>query len=158
MLRLGEFFNFNTASTLLPIEIEAAAVDIIAEIVSAPTKIPRCRRSFLAARDFVIENYRSSLTLAEVARAVGLHRVYLGQLFVKEAQQTLGNFVNEMRVRGAAEALLCSTASLAHIAAEYGFYDQSHFSRIFRHKVGLAPGAFRRCYHGLNAEPSCNAD
>jgi AraC family transcriptional regulator len=137
---------FNSISSLLPIEIEAAAVDIIAEIVSAPREIPRSRRSFLAARDFVIENYRSSLTLAEVAQAVDLHPVYLGQLFVKEVRQTLGEFVNELRVRATAEALSCSSDSLAHIAVENGFYDQSHFSRIFRHKVGLAPGAFRRCY------------
>jgi AraC family transcriptional regulator len=127
----------------LPIEIEAAAVDIIAQIVSAPKKIPRPRRSFLAARDFVIENYRSNLTLAEVAQAVDLHPVYLGQLFMKEVQQTLGDFVNALRVRAAAEALSCGSDSLAHIAVANGFYDQSHFSRVFRHKVGLPPGAFR---------------
>ena len=47
---------FAAIPSLLPVEIEAAAVDIIADIVSAPREITRARRSLLAARDFVIEN------------------------------------------------------------------------------------------------------
>jgi YesN/AraC family two-component response regulator len=112
---------FAAISSLLPIEIEAAAVDIIAQIVSAPKKIPRSRRCFLATRDFVIENYRSNLTLAEVAQAVDLHPVYLGQLFMKGVQQTLGDFVNALRVRAVAEAPSCGSDSVEHIAVANGF-------------------------------------
>ena len=97
LLPCGVFFapparvdSTNRISSLLPVEIEAAAVDIIEEIVSTPRKILRSRRSFLAARDFVIENYRLNLTLTEVAQAVDVHPVYLGQLFMREVQQTLG--------------------------------------------------------------------
>jgi AraC-like DNA-binding protein len=130
----------------LPIEIEAAAVNIITEIVSAPREIPRSLRSLRAARDFITENYRSNLTLAEVAQAVDLHPVYLGQLFTRKVLQTLGDFVNDLRVRAAAEALSCGSMPLADIAVANGFHDQSHFSRVFRRKVGLSPGAFRRRY------------
>jgi len=135
---------FTASRSLLPIEIEAAAVNIITEIVSAPREIPRSLRSLRAARDFITENYRSSLTLAEVAQAVDLHPVYLGQLFTTKVRQTLGDFVNDLRVRAAAEALSCGSAPLADIAVENGFYDQSHFSRVFSRKVGVSPGAFRR--------------
>ena len=86
--------------------------------------------------------------LAEVARAVDLHPVYLGQLFTREIRQTLGDFVNDLRVRAAAEALSSGSIPLAEIAIENGFYDQSHFSRTFSRKVGVSPGAFRRRYHG----------
>jgi AraC-like DNA-binding protein/quercetin dioxygenase-like cupin family protein len=145
---------FTAIPSLLPIEIEAVAVDIIADIVSAPREIPQARRSLLAARDFVIANYTSNLTLAEVARAVDVHPVYLGQLFVREVRQTLGDFVNDLRVRAAAEALASGSVSLAEIAAENGFYDQSHFSRVFGHKVGVSPGAFRRRYRSVDAKAS----
>lgn len=137
---------FTASSSLLPIEVEAAAIDIITDIVSIRSEVPQCHRSLIAARDFVIANYRSNLTLAEVARAVDLHPVYLGQLFTRKARQTLGDFVNDLRVRAAAEALCCESSSLAEIAVANGFYDQSHFSRVFRHKVGMPPGAFRRHY------------
>ena len=135
---------FTASRSLTPIEIEAAAVNIITEIVSALREIPGPLRSLRAARDFIAENYRSNLTLAEVAQAVDLHPVYLGQLFTRKVRQTLGDFVNDLRVRSAAEALSCGSMRLADIAVENGFYDQSHFSRVFSRKVGVAPGAFRR--------------
>jgi AraC family transcriptional regulator len=137
---------FTASRDLLPIEIEAAAVNIITEIVSAPTEIPGSLLSLRVARDFITENYRSNLTLAEVAQAVDLHPVYLGQLFTRKARQTLGDFVNDLRVRSAAEDLSCGSMPLADIAAANGFYDQSHFSRVFSRKVGVSPGAFRRRY------------
>jgi AraC-like DNA-binding protein len=143
---------FDARRALLPIEIEATAVDIITEIVSAPREIPRSHRSLRAARDYITENYRSNLTLAEVALAVDLHPVYFGQLFTRKARQTLGDFVNDLRVRAAAEALSCGSMALADIAVVNGFYDQSHFSRIFRRKVGVSPGAFRRRYQKGSSE------
>src|SRR5262249_28045257 len=136
-----------------PIEVEAAAVDIIAGIASASRQVRLCRRSLAAACDFVIENYKSSLTLAEVADAVRLHPVYLGQLFTKHVHQTLGDFANDLRVRAAAEALSCGTRPLAEIATANGFYDQSHFTRVFARKVGLSPGAFRRRYQTICRQP-----
>jgi AraC-like DNA-binding protein len=138
------FRLFLAMPSLLPLEIEAAAVDIILQVISPPKSLPRSRHSLLAARDFVLDNYRSNVTLTDVARAVNLHPVYLGQLFTREVRQTLGDFVNDLRVRAAAEALSCGSAPLAEIAVENGFYDQSHFSRVFSRKVGISPGAFRR--------------
>ena len=144
---------FAASRSLLPIEIEAATVNIITEIVSVRREIPRSLLSLRAARDFIIENFRSNLTLAEVARAVDLHPVYLGQLFTRKVRQTLGDFVNDLRVRAAAEALSSGSMPLAEIAATNGFYDQSHFNRVFRRKVGVSPGAFRRRYQTPIAGP-----
>jgi AraC-like DNA-binding protein len=36
--------------------------------------------------------------------------------------------------------------SLAEIAAECGFSDQSHFTRTFTHATGIAPGRWRRTH------------
>lgn len=58
--------------------------------------------------------------------------------------QNLGDYVNDLRVRSAAESLSPSDLPLAEIAVGNGFYDQSHFTRVFRAKVGMTPGAFRR--------------
>lgn len=137
---------FAASPVLLPIEIEAAAVSVITEIVSAARPLPSSLRSLRAARDFITENYRSNLTLAEVAQAIDVHPVYLGQLFTRKVQQTLGDFVNDLRVRGAAEALSYGSMPIADIAVTNGFYDQSHFSRVFIRKVGVSPGVFRRRY------------
>jgi hypothetical protein len=86
---------FSVAPSMLPMEIEATAVAIIWDVVSSAKQLTSERRSLWAAREFVSANYKSNLTLAEVARAVHLHPVYFGQLFVKEMNQTLGDFVND---------------------------------------------------------------
>jgi AraC-like DNA-binding protein len=145
---------FTASRSLLPIEIEAEALDIITETVSAPSENPGPVRALRAAHDFIAENYSSNLTLADVAQAVDVHPVYLGQLFTRRVRQTLGDFVNDRRVRAAAEALSFGSRPLADIAVANGFYDQSHFNRVFRSKVGISPGAFRRRYQPIVGSPN----
>jgi AraC family transcriptional regulator len=47
-------------------------------------------------------------------------------------------------VRAACELLRTAEWPLAVIAAECGFADQSHFTRIFRRMTGTTPARFRR--------------
>jgi len=50
----------------------------------------------------------------------------------------------KVRVERAKEQLLNSDASLADIAVDSGFADQSHFTRVFTKHVGASPGQWRR--------------
>ena len=43
----------------------------------------------------------------------------------------------------ASKRLLRSDVSIAHIAAECGFFDQSHFTRTFRLYTGMSPSAYK---------------
>ena len=36
---------------------------------------------------------------------------------------------------------------IADVATQLGFYDQSHFSNVFKNVVGVTPNAFRRGAH-----------
>ncbi|MBV9778588.1 MAG: helix-turn-helix domain-containing protein [Acidobacteriaceae bacterium] len=47
----------------------------------------------------------------------------------------------------ALEALTNTRKSLAEIASESGFSDQSHFGRVIKAHTGLTPRRFR--FHGL---------
>jgi AraC family transcriptional regulator len=49
-------------------------------------------------------------------------------------------------VRAAAESLANSDLPLSAIALDFGFYDQSHFTRIFRQLTGATPAVFRADY------------
>jgi len=83
-----------------------------------------------------------------VAGAAGVHPVYLGHVFRQEFGETVGEYLNRIRVRAAAERLANSTLPLSAIALDFGFYDQSHFTRVFRQFTGATPGAFREVYSG----------
>ena len=45
----------------------------------------------------------------------------------------------------AAKCLLLETArSIEAVGNEAGFYDASHFARVFSHYAGMSPGLYRR--------------
>jgi len=48
-----------------------------------------------------------------------------------------------VRIEFARRELAGSSASLSAIAAEAGFCDQSHFSRLFKQYTGVTPAEYR---------------
>ena len=135
------------------LDIESRAVALAFSIVKYSAHIPRDLRSLERARECIHAHFSDSLTLAQVARAAGVHPVYLGQIFRQEFGETLGEYLNRIRVRAAAEILAKSDLPLSTVALDLGFYDQSHFTRVFRQFTGTTPGMFRMEYapHELSA-------
>lgn len=125
------------------LDLESRAVALAFSVVRSSARMPRDLRSLRSACEYVHAHYDENLTLAQVARAAGVHPVYLGHIFRQEFGETLGEYMNRVRVHGAAEQLANSELPLSAIALNFGFYDQSHFTRIFRHLTGATPGAFR---------------
>jgi len=128
------------------LDLESRAVALAFSIVRCSARIPRDLRSLRRACEYVHAHFGENLTLAQVARAAGVHPVYLGQAFRQEFGETLGAYLNRIRVRAAAERLANSDLPLSAIALDFGFYDQSHFTRIFRQLTGATPGVFRADY------------
>jgi AraC family transcriptional regulator len=128
------------------LDMESRAVDLAFSIVRSSARMPRDLRSLQRACEYIHAYFGQNLTLAQVARAAGLHPVYLGQVFRQQFGETLGEYLNRIRVRGAAERLAGSDLPLSAIALDFGFYDQSHFTRIFRQLTGTTPGSFRAGY------------
>src|SRR5438270_12896994 len=143
LMELYQRISSNAANDL---DIESRAVALAFSIVKFSAGTPRDLRSLHRARDYVQAHFTENLTLARVARAAGVHPVYLGQIFRQEFGETLGEYLNRIRVRAAAAILANSDLPLSAIAVDLGFYDQSHFTRVFRQFTGATPGTFRGEY------------
>jgi len=143
LMDLYQRISSNAANDL---DIESRAVALAFSIVKFSIRAPRDLRSLQRAREYVHAHFSENLTLARVARAAGVHPVYLGQIFRKQFGETLGEYLNRIRVRAAAGLLANSDVPLSSIAVDLGFYDQSHFTRVFRHVTGATPGTFRGEY------------
>jgi AraC family transcriptional regulator len=74
---------------------------------------------------------------------VGVHPAHLARVFRRAHGCTIAQYRTKVRVQRACGLLALPEASLAQIAAEVGFADQSHFTRAFVSVVGAPPGAYR---------------
>lgn len=82
--------------------------------------------------------------LDEAATVAGLSRFRLAHLLKESTGQSYGQHVARLRIERAARVLEGSPRSCADIAAELGFTDQSHFTRVFRAVTGTTPAQYRR--------------
>ncbi len=95
------------------------------------------------ARYLLDECYKEQITLSEVAQAVGINATHLAAMFHKHYRCTVGEYLRRLRLDHAAAELMRSERSLAEIAVEAGFYDQSHFTRAFKRFFGTTPSEVR---------------
>jgi len=95
------------------------------------------------ARDYLDAHLEAPVELAELAEAVGLSRFHLLRVFRAAVGTTPHGYLTDRRV-GRAKEMLGGPLPLAEIAAACGFCDQAHFNRVFKARVGVAPGHYRR--------------
>lgn len=96
------------------------------------------------ARELIHEQFRESLTIAMVATAVNVHPVHLSRTFRKFNGVTIGVYIRQLRLNWATSQITHSEKPLAIIAAQAGFTDQSHLTRLFSQHKGVPPGQYRQ--------------
>lgn len=83
-------------------------------------------------------------SLRSLARDAGVHPVHLSRAFRTHYGRTLRDFVRERRLQAAVAALERTSATISSIAAETGFADHAHLTRVTRAYTGITPGEIRR--------------
>lgn len=89
-------------------------------------------------------HYTEQTPIAELARLSQLSETAFKRSFKAIFGTTPGRYLLVLRLNAARELLEKTDRTLADIAIETGFFDQSHFSRLFTRERGLTPGAYRR--------------
>ena len=82
--------------------------------------------------------------MTDLAEEVGVHPSHLARELRRTYGVSVGELVRRRRIEYALERLRSNDASLAEIAVDCGFTDQSHLTRSFRRVVGSTPGEYRR--------------
>jgi AraC family transcriptional regulator len=96
------------------------------------------------AREILRANIKRGVALKEVARECGLSVGYFSHAFRRTLGVAPHKWLTEQRVVLSKEKLRDDGLSLSDVAAECGFSDQSHLTRVFRQTVGVSPGTWRR--------------
>lgn len=100
------------------------------------------------AVEHIRQHHCDPIRVADLAQQVGLSERQLQRKFREAFRMSVQEFVLKARLQAAANVLLKSSRSLADIAVEFGFCDQSAFTHQFRKNIGLTPLKFRRRYGG----------
>lgn len=138
----GEFHASDSCSALA---IEGLMLEILAEISRDHTrKLDRNVPSWLEqARDILRESLAGPPSLEALARAVGVHPIYLARQFRRRYHCTIGEYLRQLRIEAACREISAARAPLSVIAANTGFYDQSHLTNAFKRYTGMTPTQYR---------------
>jgi len=137
--------EFVSGDALSGLAVEGLILELLVEASRAGATGPTpARPPWLGrVRDLIHESVGEPLTLSSIAREVGVHPAHLARTFRAHYRRSIGDYVRRLRVERAARELSEGDASIAEIGLRAGFFDQSHFSRVFRGHTGLSPAAFR---------------
>lgn len=131
LLRLGELYLF---------------LGYVAQTASAAARRGRESGSEYVdlAVDYIKSHFQEDLTVAKLARYVGLNRSYLTTVFQNALHLSPQQFLMRYRMERAAQMLEKESLSVAEIARSCGYPDPLTFSKAFKRTIGLTPSFYRR--------------
>ncbi len=91
--------------------------------------------------------------VGEVARAVGVHPIYLARAFRRHVGCTPGEYARRHRMDRATGLLRAGRLGIAEIAASLGYGDQSHLSNEFRACLGCTPARYAAAFGAPRSAP-----
>jgi AraC family transcriptional regulator len=139
------FREFRQPDFCSPLAVEGLVMAMLADVTRIRLCTERQKPLWLnQAVDLIHDKFSENLTITEIAAEVEIHPFHLSKVFRQFNHQSIGEFVNRLRIQFACGEFAKRDTSLAEIAFAAGFADQSHFTRIFKERTGMTPGAFRR--------------
>lgn len=93
---------------------------------------------------YMEQHYAEPISLDTLAGEVHLSRSYISEIFRKEMEQTLIQYITNLRI-GHARVLLIERTELrvSEIGRLCGFENPSYFGKIFKKTVGVTPLEYR---------------
>ena len=116
-----------------------AAERLREEFVRQQAKSNRLRKLF----EHIERNYAARISLPEAALMAGLSKPQFHAVFKKATGMTLVDYLKQVRLSHAMRLLRETDRSIADIATQVGFADQSYFDRRFRSHFGRTPRQYR---------------
>jgi AraC family transcriptional regulator len=127
-----------------PLGLEAYILEMLGAVAQFERPESSVPPWFRCVKERLREEFRSPVRMRDLARQAGIHPVHMARVFRRVEKQTPVEYQRRQQVRAACELLRDPEWPLSAIAAECGFADQSHFTRIFHRMTGITPGRLRK--------------
>lgn len=94
--------------------------------------------------EFVYEHFNEPLTLDDIAGSGSVSRSQCSKLFKHYTEMSPISFLNHHRLEVSRDMLRSTGKSIADIALECGFSDQSYYNRMFKQEYACTPLEYRK--------------
>lgn len=96
------------------------------------------------------KNYDQPISLETLAETSGISYYHLSRLFKKQVGVNFTEYLNQIRLMHAAEALVLTSQSVIKVALNSGFSNAKNFHQVFKKQYGLTPSNYRKKYSLAN--------
>lgn len=93
---------------------------------------------------YVNANFREHITLESIAEELSFSPNYLGHIFKQQTGSGFNEYLNNMRLKYACNLLTVSDLPVKEIAFESGYSSIEYFMHIFKKKIMMTPGEYRK--------------
>ena len=100
-----------------------------------------------AIKDYLDENFKSRISLDDLAGSFYLNKYYLMKLFKDRYGMTINAYLNQARVTWVKQQLRFTDKTVEMLAAELQI-EPTYLSRLFKKVEGVSPTQFRKSWKG----------
>jgi len=112
--------------------------------LSSPLSQAKPIRELSMPIEYIQQNYSEKISIEKLAEACHLSVSTLERRFKKHMAQTPLQYIMEIRLNNARVLITESEKSMATIAQETGFVDNSHFTRAYKKRFHISPSEDRK--------------
>lgn len=130
------------------LERESLFVSALAQLIARhaggrPQLRPEARahRAIMRAKEYLETHYTKNISLDQLAATANLSPFHFTRVFREVVGLPPHTYLTQIRIERA-KTLLSQDLSIAQVAGETGFVDQSHLTRRFKRIVGVTPGQY----------------
>jgi AraC-like DNA-binding protein len=144
---IRRFFSLvvNTCSSLERESVQSSLLSTLIMRYGNEPPIPRQTGShdgsIKRVCEFIRMYYSQDLLLKQLSREACLSPFYFQRLFLENTGISPHDYLIQFRIKKAQE-FLAKGHSIAGVALDTGFVDQSHFTRSFKRVTGITPGVY----------------
>jgi AraC family transcriptional regulator len=140
--------ELQTTDSIAQLMIEGLSFEIIAAVSRRAESLRErhISKRVKQAQEYLHAHYTENISFTSLAETVGTHPVRLAREFRCAFGTSMGEYTRRLRIEKACQKISRSYLPLSQIACSVGFYDQSHFTNIFKRITGMTPAQYRAIF------------
>ncbi|WP_332696041.1 response regulator transcription factor [Halalkalibacter lacteus] len=101
------------------------------------------KNSLQMIEEYIRKNYQKDIKLQDIADRFFLSREYISRKFKQEFQETITDYVTNIRIKKAKDLLENPYLKIYEVAEAVGYQNDKYFIKVFKKIEGITPSEFR---------------